>query len=109
MDDETLGDALDVLRDVVLWELTPQRWDQVGRLIGQISAAYAGSDPDGVREAIADLELNGPVRALRIGTTTVTGVPEPVLDRCNELVHTLVAERAGQATGKGVDGAREDG
>lgn len=92
-DAETVDDALDVLHDLVLWELVPERWAQVDRLLARIAAAFAAGDADELRQTLADLELSGPVRALRIGGTAVNGVPEPVLDRRNNLVHTLSQER----------------
>ena len=92
-DTETVDDALDVLQDLVLWELVPERWELVDRLLGRIGAAFVAGDADELREAVADLELSGPVRALRIGGTTVQGIPEPVLDRRNTLVHTLSQQR----------------
>ncbi|WP_305785579.1 CATRA system-associated protein [Symbioplanes lichenis] len=92
-DAETVGDALDVLQDLVLWQLVPDRWSQVDRLLGRIAAAFAAGDADEVRAAVAYLELSGPVRALRIGTAGVDGIPEPVLERRNTLVHALVREQ----------------
>jgi len=92
-DDETVDDALDVLQDLVLWELVPERWDQVDRLLTRIGEAFAAADADEFRAAVADLELSGPVRALRIGGTNVIGIQEPVLERRNTLVHTLNQQR----------------
>jgi hypothetical protein len=92
-DAETVDDALDVLQDLVLWELVPERWDQVDHLLTRIAQAFAAGDADELRQTLADLELSGPVRALRIGGTPVNGIPEPVLDRRNTLVHNLSQER----------------
>ena len=92
-DAETVGDALDLLQDLVLWELVPGRWEQVGAILDRITAALTTHDAEQLRDAVADLELSGPVRALRIGSTGERGIPEPVLDRRNTLVHTLAEER----------------
>ncbi len=92
-DAETVGDALDVLQEIVLWELLPERWEQVGRILDRITAALAANDVEDLRDAVADLELTGPVRALRIGGTGERGIPEPVLERRNTLVHALTEER----------------
>ncbi|MEV7628708.1 CATRA system-associated protein [Actinoplanes sp. NPDC089786] len=89
LDRETVDDALDVLRDIVLWELTPQRWEQVTLILGRLADALAAGDPEELRDAVADLELSGPTRALRIGGTETGGIPEPVLERRNTLVHSL--------------------
>ena len=92
-DAESVGDALDVLRDLLWWELVPARWERVDRLLVRIAAAFAAGDATELREAVADLELSGPVKAIRIGSTAVAGIPEPVLDRRNTLVHTLSQQR----------------
>jgi hypothetical protein len=98
-DAETVGDALDVLQDLVLWELAPPRWAQVERILDRIATALAARDAEDLRDAIADLELSGPVRALLIGRDGMGGIPEPVLDRRNELVHALTREQSpGPAT-----------
>jgi CATRA-associated small protein len=92
-DAETVGDALDVLQDLVLWELAPQRWAQVEQILDRIAQALGARDAEDLRDAIADLELSGPVRVLRIGSAGVGGIPEPVLDRRNSLVHALSQEQ----------------
>ena len=92
-DDETLGDALDVLQDLVLWELVPQRWEQVEKILARIGTAMASHDVDDLRDAVADLELSGPVRLSMIGTIPVRGIPEPVFDRRNTLVYELILKR----------------
>jgi hypothetical protein len=91
-DDETLHDALDVLRALVLWKMTPQRWDHVAEILRWIDAALDAGDATELRRATVELEISGPVRILRIGSKDVTGVPPPVLDRRNTLVHKLTSE-----------------
>jgi hypothetical protein len=93
-DAETLGDALDVLQDLVLWELVPQRWEQVEQLLDRMQVAIASRDAGDLRDAVADLELSGPVRVSLIGSTPIRGIPEPVLERRNSLVHALTLEQA---------------
>jgi len=93
LDAETVDDALDVLQDLVLWELAPRRWEQVGEILDRITAALAAHDADDLREALAHLELS-PVRALRIGSAGTTGIPQPVLDRRNTLVYRLGNEQS---------------
>jgi hypothetical protein len=96
-DAETVDDALDVLQDLVLWELVPERWARVDSIIDRITVALAARDAGDLRDAVADLELSGPIRALRIGSTGERGIPEPVLDRRNSLVHALTAEKKAAA------------
>ena len=103
IDRETVDDALDVLQDIVLWELTPARWQQVEQIIERIGVALSTGDTGGLRSAVADLELSGPTRALRIGSTTIQGIAEPVLERRNSLVHAL------EKTSKGDPGPRPEG
>lgn len=93
LDAETVGDALDVLQDLVLWELAPERWEHVGVVLGHITTALAGREAEALRDAVADLELSGPVRALRIGSADEHGIPEPVLELRNTLVHRLTREQ----------------
>ncbi|GIF23187.1 hypothetical protein BJ973_000457 [Actinoplanes tereljensis] len=92
-DYETVQDAVDVLQDLVLWEMSTQRWEHVAAILGRIDAALGARDADELRQAVAELEISGPVRILRIGGKTVTGVPQPVLDLRNTLVHKLTPER----------------
>jgi hypothetical protein len=92
-DAATLDDVLDVLHDIVLWELTPARWAQVEQLLDRVAAAHAAGDTEELRVIAADLERSGPTRALRIGSTTITGIPERVLDRRHALVHALSREQ----------------
>lgn len=94
LDRETVDDALDVLQDIVLWELTGPRWQQVEQILERIGTALAVGDPAALRDAVADLELSGPTRTLRIGGTGTRGIPEPVFDRRNTLVHSLGQEQA---------------
>lgn len=95
LDAETVADALDVLADVPEWELAPARWDRVREIMDRLIAAIRAGDLTGCRDAIADLELSGPVRLLRIGSVEATGIPQPVLDLRNTLVRSLRPDRPG--------------
>jgi hypothetical protein len=88
-DAEARADALDVLNDLLEWQLAPQRWERVEQIVDSIVEALAAGDVDALREATAELELAGPVRITRIGSTPLLPAPEQVRDRANHLVHSL--------------------
>ncbi|GAA1616108.1 CATRA system-associated protein [Actinoplanes couchii] len=98
-DDETLQDAIAVLRHVARWQLTPDRWAHVDQAVARLGTALTDGDAAGIREAVIDLELSGPTRALRIGSAVIVGIPEPVLDRRTTLVHALEQRRLQGRTG----------
>ncbi|MFG2062699.1 CATRA system-associated protein [Micromonospora sp. NPDC048871] len=106
-DAETVGDALYLLQDIVLWELIPERWEHIGSLLSRLSATLDTGEVDQAREVLIELELSGPVRANRIGQTETRGIPEPLLERRNTLVHSLTAEQDRQS-GKQQDGSRTE-
>lgn len=89
IDGETRDDAVDVLDDLLRWQLTPQRWERVDAIVRSLVQALAAGDGDALRAATAELELAGPVRITRIGTKPLIPVPEKTRDRANRLVHTL--------------------
>jgi hypothetical protein len=94
LDEELRQDALDVLRDVTRWTLSDSRWTSVADVVGALAAALAARDWTSLRAAVYDLELAGPVRATRIGTTTIlVPAPEPVREEINELIHALADEK----------------
>ncbi|GIM66958.1 CATRA system-associated protein [Actinoplanes auranticolor] len=106
-DTETVGDALDVVQDLAFWELPPEGWEGVGAILDRIGSALATRDLESLAEAVADLELSAPSRALRIGSRVERGIPEPVLERRNTLVHALTQEHsAGPEAGHGAEPAR---
>jgi hypothetical protein len=88
-DDETKADALDVLNDLLEWQLAAQRWERVERIVDALAEALAAGDADALREATAELEVAGPVRITRIGATPQIPAPERVRDVANHLVHVL--------------------
>lgn len=89
LDDGLRADVLDVLRDVEVWRMTGQRWVLIRTALDRLAAAVVRGDSGSVRDAVADLELLGPVRATRVGSEPSTPAPEPVREEINELVHTL--------------------
>lgn len=99
LDAETTVDALSVLEDLPEWELTPARWERVRDILDMLDAALRARDSEAAQEAIADLELSGPVRGTRIGTKSTVPAPEEVRDRLNRLVHSLGGD-ARSAEGK---------
>ncbi|MBL7259412.1 CATRA system-associated protein [Paractinoplanes lichenicola] len=91
-DDETVQDAVAVLQHLVMWTHVPQRWEEVDLAMVALRAAFEAGDAEAVRASIAVLDRLGPDRILRIGSRTVTGIPAPVLDRRNTLVHWLTRQ-----------------
>lgn len=59
---ELREDALDVLGDVTGWRLSESRWVGVTSVLESLRAALASGDDEGVRSAVYELELAGPVR-----------------------------------------------
>jgi hypothetical protein len=93
--DDDRADAADVLPDVLDWELTPRRWQMVERAVGELAETLTSQDREGIRRAVADLELAGPVRA--VSARTIPGgtqeekerAPAQLRERINELIHDL--------------------
>ncbi|WP_329282043.1 CATRA conflict system CASPASE/TPR repeat-associated protein [Streptomyces sp. NBC_01451] len=95
IDEETRTDVLEVLGDLLAWELTPQRWERVEPIVVSLAEALAAGDGAAARDATADLELAGPVRATRLGAVPVIPVPEHIRDQADHLVHSLDAAPQG--------------
>ncbi|MFI7465118.1 CATRA system-associated protein [Nonomuraea sp. NPDC049646] len=93
---EAVADALDVLDDLLEWRLASARWERVRDLLDALAAALRSHDPEAAQEAVAELELAGPVRVTRIGTKPLLPPSEDVRDRRNRLVHALGEVRSGQ-------------
>jgi CATRA-associated small protein len=102
-DADTVADALDVLAEVPSWELSPQRWDQVGVILDRMDAAFAGHHAQDLRDAVADLALNGPTRIERIGSNVRTGEPDQVVTRRIPLVHALSKEQPDPKDARGAE------
>lgn len=107
IDAGTVGDALDVVHDLALWELGPESWQQIEVLLGRVATALARYDAEGLADAVDGLEDHRPPRITRIGSTGRRGIPEPVLERRNTLVHALIREqRAGAESGRDAEPTR---
>jgi hypothetical protein len=114
LDEEARADALDVLADLLRWQLVPKRWERVERIVDSAAQAVVAGDADALRDAIGELELAGPVRVTRIGATPLVPPPERVRDRANHLVHSLggasqrdTSRPADSTTGPEDDGGRK--
>ncbi|WP_214404711.1 CATRA system-associated protein [Pseudonocardia lacus] len=103
IDDELREDALELFADLLQWRLAPARWDQVASRLTAIETALADNDVPALREAIADLELTGPVRATRIGHDSEDDAPQQTKDRVNNLQHKI------GSSGDGDDPSSADG
>jgi hypothetical protein len=88
-DRETMADLLDVLQDVLAWQLTPPAWEQVDHVIGSILAACADGDLDALRQAGIELEQLSPIRAIRVGTTPQDPAPRQIRDRVSHLIYSI--------------------
>ncbi|CCH32128.1 CATRA system-associated protein [Actinosynnema sp. NPDC047251] len=89
MDQQSVADALDVLDDLIKWQLTARRWERVAELLDELGAAGRAGDDVRLREVVGALELVSPIRATPIGTEPTTPVPPVVLERRNERVDSL--------------------
>jgi hypothetical protein len=89
LDEETRADAIGVVRDAREWRLTEARWVAIGPVVHELAAAVREGRADAAREAVAGLELLGPVRAKRLGDPPTVPAPEPIREEINELVDTL--------------------
>ncbi len=85
---EALDDAGAALRSAARWDLTPDAWSRVAVVIERLAGALATHEVAAIDEAVAELELAGPVRvATRIGDSQ--SVPPPIRERINELVEQI--------------------
>jgi hypothetical protein len=86
---EIRAEAVAILENVLRWELAPARWGRLTEAIDAAVAAEAAGDLEALQEATIQLELSGPVRITRIGSTS-TVPPSPVVhERVTSLIHTL--------------------
>jgi hypothetical protein len=86
---EARADALDVVSDVLQWQLHEMRWQPVEQILAAIEDALTADDTAALTAATANLELAGPVRLTRIGATPIVPPPATVRARLNRLVHSL--------------------
>jgi hypothetical protein len=95
--EQVLQDAVHVLEDLLVWELSPARWEGIAGILDALAAEVADSDLSNLAEATIQLELAGPVRLTRIGATPTEPPPPRVRERINQLIHRL--------SGKDMNGA----
>jgi CATRA-associated small protein len=93
---QVVEDAVHVLADLLLLELSPARWEGIAGILEALAAEVAVSDLSNLGEATIQLELAGPVRITRIGALPTEPPPPRVRERINQLIHTL--------SGKGMNG-----
>ncbi|MFB7336955.1 CATRA system-associated protein [Streptomyces adustus] len=89
IDGETRDDAVDVLTDLLEWQLVEERWERVDAIVRSLTEALAAGDRAALRNATAELELAGPIRITRIGAEPLIPAPDRTRDRANRLVHAL--------------------
>jgi hypothetical protein len=82
-------DAVHVLEDLRLLELSPARWEGIAGILEALAAEVAVGDLSNLAEATIQLELAGPVRLIRIGAVPSEPPPPLVRERINQLIHTL--------------------
>lgn len=87
-------DAANVLQDALSWELSPARWEGISAILQALESDLAEQDIDAIADAVAQLELAGPVRLTSIGAPPVTPPPPKVRERINQLIHQLSRSRA---------------
>lgn len=91
MNDWQARETVDVLRQVAEWQLAPPRWDRVSVLLDAMQAALNSGDAEALDAALTDLEMAGPVRIVRIGSTQPVAPPPRIRERVNQLIHSLTA------------------
>jgi hypothetical protein len=82
-------DAVNVLEDLLLWELSPARWEGVAGILDALAVEVADSDLSNLEEATIQLELAGPVRITRLGAAPTEPPPPRVRERINQLIYRL--------------------
>jgi hypothetical protein len=98
-----------VLRIAIEWRLVASRWQQVQDIAGVMEAARGAADVESMWNAIAQLEQLGPLRvSRRLGDTPKVPAPEPVRERINELIDSLVSEDGNAPDDRG-NGERDHG
>lgn len=105
--EELREDLLDILGDVLEWELPPGRWDAVARILGTLIHQLAEGDLAALRTAIGELELESPIRTKRIGDSKQPAeakAPPPAEVRDQQV---FLVEQIGTQNPKG-GGERDD-
>jgi hypothetical protein len=83
------AEVLDVIQDVLEWQLAEARWPAIEHILMAMDAACRMGDQEGLETATVDLELAGPLRITRIGATPIIPAPPPIRNRLNQLVFAL--------------------
>ena len=83
------AEALEVLGDALLWQLTDVRWQAIEQTLDAMRAAVAAGDPDALAAATLHLELAGPLRITRIGGSPAVSASQEIRDLLNHLVFAL--------------------
>jgi len=86
---QVLQDAVLVLEDLLLLELSSARWEGIAGILEALATEVAGGDLSNLTEATIQLELAGPVRMTRIGALPTEPPPPRVRERINQLIHSL--------------------
>lgn len=100
------AEALDVLSEALLWQLSESRWQKIEPVLAAMAAALQSGDTDALAAATADLELAGPLRITPIGRAV--GPTPPVRDLLNKLVHALGGVTAGGPSPEPAEGEADD-
>jgi hypothetical protein len=82
-------DALVILRQLPRWELSAARWKGVREILDALEAGLDLADDEMVTGAIFRLGEAGPVRIIKVGTTSGEPPPPLVRERVNELISRL--------------------
>jgi hypothetical protein len=84
------AEALDTVTDARGWRVAPDRWRDLDELLAAMERALTINDTNELAATTAELDLMGPPRIIRIGSTPIPVPPPPsVQERLDRLVHVL--------------------
>jgi hypothetical protein len=83
------AEALDVVLDALQWRLAEARWQAIEQMLIAMEAALEAGAVEDLAAATADLELAGPLRITRIGSTPLIPPGPPIRDLLNRMVYSL--------------------
>jgi len=87
------AEALAVLGDALLWNLTASRWEHVRDAVADLAQAVAATSVGALWQAIGHLELCSPVRvATRLGDAVALPAPMAARERIAELIDALTRD-----------------
>jgi TIR domain len=89
-----LSEALDVLSDVLTWQLATLRWHVIKQVLDAMDAALQANNLEALAEATIQLELSGPLRTTRIGGTSISAPTDVIRAQVVHLIHSLRDRRA---------------